>query len=126
MLPVSDSKKKRNLEYNGLCVEVVPDIPEVIHVLNGTGAEAKADVARWGGGTVGEYQNVLFWKRFVRMKSEEPENVACRDELSTGPWFDWWNGKPNLQTTCSYPLNNAGVFADMIVCRSPIGVDDKA
>jgi len=57
--------RERNLEYGGKCVEVVPDIPnEVIRRINAAAKEAKADfVVIEIGGTVGEYQNMLFWRR---------------------------------------------------------------
>ncbi|MCA9357160.1 CTP synthase [Candidatus Nomurabacteria bacterium] len=120
-------QKERNLEYNGLCVEVVPDIPlEVIRRIKQAGAEAKADVVQVEvGGTVGEYQNVLFLEAIRMMKSEEPENVAVVmvSYLPVPGSIGEMKTKPTQ--TAVRTLNNAGVFADMIVCRSPIGVDDK-
>ena len=55
-------QRERNLEYNGRCVEVVPDIPnEVIARIQAAGKAANADfVLIEIGGTVGEYQNMLF------------------------------------------------------------------
>ena len=55
-------RKERNLEYKGKNVEVVPDIPlEVIRRIKNAAAAADADVTIIEiGGTVGEYQNILF------------------------------------------------------------------
>src|ERR1035437_6542486 len=55
-------ERERNLEYKGKCVEVVPHIPlEVIGRIKKASEEAKADVAIIEiGGTIGEYQNILF------------------------------------------------------------------
>src|SRR6056297_1570482 len=71
-------QKERNLEYGGRNVEVVPDIPlEVISRIKEAGKQAKADVVQVEvGGTVGEYQGVLFLEAVRMMKSEEPDNVA--------------------------------------------------
>src|SRR3989339_256555 len=55
-------EKERNLEYKGKCVEVVPHIPlEVIGRIKKAGEQANADVTMVEiGGTVGEYENILF------------------------------------------------------------------
>lgn len=120
-------QKERNLEYKGKCVEVVPDIPlEVIRRIKKAGAEAKADVVQVEvGGTVGEYQNILFLEAVRMMKSEEPDNVAVvmLSYLPIPSSIGEMKTKPTQ--TAVRTLNNAGVFADMIICRSPIGVDDK-
>ncbi len=120
-------QKERNLEYKGKNVEVVPDIPlEVISRIKKAGAEAKADVVQIEvGGTVGEYQNVLFLEAIRMMKTEEPENVAVVmvSYLPVPGSIGEMKTKPTQ--TAVRMLNSAGVFADMIVCRSPIGVDLK-
>lgn len=55
-------RRERNLEYGGKCVEVVPHIPdEVISRIQNAAKKTKADfVLIEIGGTVGEYQNLLF------------------------------------------------------------------
>ena len=55
-------EKERNLEYKGKCVEVVPHIPlEVIDRIKKASRKARADVVVIEvGGTIGEYQNLLF------------------------------------------------------------------
>lgn len=120
-------QKERNLEYGGKNVEVVPDIPlEVIRRIKEAGKRANADVVQVEiGGTVGEYQNVLFLEAVRMMKQEEPENVAVVmvSYLPVPGSIGEMKTKPTQ--TAVRMLNNAGVFADMIVCRSPIGVDDK-
>ena len=120
-------QKERNLEYDGKNVEVVPDIPlEVIHRIKKAAREAKADVVQVEvGGTVGEYQNVLFLEAIRMMKSEEPENVAVVmvSYLPVPGSIGEMKTKPTQTAVRS--LNSAGVFADMIVCRSPVGVDRK-
>lgn len=70
-------QRERNLEYDGRCVEVVPDIPnEVIGRIKNAGKINKADfVLVEIGGTVGEYQNMIFLEAARMLKLAEPENV---------------------------------------------------
>lgn len=70
-------ERERNLEYNGKCVEVVPDIPnEVIRRVKIAAKKSKADfVIVEIGGTVGEYQNMLFLEAARMMKLENPKKV---------------------------------------------------
>jgi CTP synthase len=120
-------QKERNLEYKGKNVEVVPDIPlEVIRRIKEAGKQANADVVQIEvGGTVGEYQNVLFLEAIRMMKTEMPEDVAVVmvSYLPVPGSIGEMKTKPTQ--TAVRMLNSAGVFADMIVCRSPIGVDKK-
>ena len=70
--------KERNLEYKGKNVQVVPDIPlEVIERIKKAGALAKAEVVIIEiGGTVGEYENILFLEAARMMKLESPKDVV--------------------------------------------------
>jgi CTP synthase len=120
-------EKERNLEYGGRNVEVVPDIPlEVIRRIKTAAKTASADVVLIEvGGTVGEYQNVLFLEAIRMMKSEEPENVAVVmvGYLPVPGSIGEMKTKPTQ--TAVRMLNSAGVFADMILARGPIAVDRK-
>ncbi len=120
-------KKERNLEYKGRNVEVVPDIPlEVIARIKKAGEEAGADVVLTEvGGTVGEYQNVLFLEAVRMMKSEEPDNVAVVmvSYLPVPGSIGEMKTKPTQ--TAVRMLNSAGVFADIIIARGPVAVDQK-
>jgi len=120
-------EKERNLEYGGRCVEVVPDIPmEVIRRIKEAGKQANADVVQVEvGGTVGEYQGVLFLEAIRMMKTEMPDDVAVImvSYLPVPGSIGEMKTKPTQ--TAVRALNSAGVFADMIVCRSPQGVDDR-
>lgn len=120
-------EKERNLEYGGRNVEVVPDIPlEVIRRIKHAAHVATADVVLIEvGGTVGEYQNVLFLEAVRMMKSQEPENVAVVmvSYLPVPHAIGEMKTKPTQ--TAVRMLNSAGVFADMIICRSSLPVDQK-
>lgn len=120
-------QKERNLEYKGKNVEVVPDIPlEVISRIKRAQKEAKADVVLVEiGGTVGEYQNVLFLEAVRMMKTEQPENVAVVmvSYLPVPGSIGEMKTKPTQ--TAVRTLNSAGVFADLIIARSSVAVDQK-
>ncbi len=120
-------KKERNLEYGGRNVEVVPDIPlEVIDRIKKAGATAGADVVITEiGGTVGEYQNVLFLEAVRMMKSESPDDVAVVmvSYLPVPGSIGEMKTKPTQ--TAVRALNSAGVFADMIIARSTEPIDQK-
>ena len=64
--------KERSLEYKGRCVSVVPDVPlEIIERINKAVKKNKAEIVVVEiGGTVGEYQNILFLEavRILKIK----------------------------------------------------------
>jgi len=120
-------EKERNLEYKGKNVEVVPDIPlEVIRRIKKAGETAKAEIVLVEvGGTVGEYQNILFLEAIRMMKSESPDDVLTImvSYLPVPGSIGEMKTKPTQ--TAVRALNATGVFADMIIARSPVGVDEK-
>jgi CTP synthase len=121
-------QKERNLEYKGRCVHVVPDIPlEVISRIKKAGEKAKADaVIIEVGGTIGDYQNVLFLDAVRIMKFEQPDDVFLAlvsyvpalgvggNELKTKP----------TQHAIRF-LNGAGLQPDMVLARSTVPMDEK-
>jgi CTP synthase len=120
-------KKERNLEYKGKNVEVVPHIPlEVITRITNAAEYTDADVTLIEiGGTVGEYQNILFLEAVRMMKSELNGNVAVVlvSYLPVPGSIGEMKTKPTQYAART--LNSAGVFADIIIARSPVGVDEK-
>lgn len=120
-------RKERNLEYKGKNVEVVPHIPEeVIRRIKNAGEYADADITITEiGGTVGEYQNVLFLEAVRMMKSEMPGQVAVVmvSYLPVPGSIGEMKTKPTQ--TAVRALNSAGVFADFIIARGPVPVDEK-
>jgi CTP synthase len=69
--------RERNLGYGGKCVEIVPHIPEeVIFRIEKVAKITKADfVLVEIGGTVGEYQNLLFLEAARMMHLKKPKKV---------------------------------------------------
>ena len=120
-------KRERNLEYEGRCVEVVPDIPlEVISRIEKAAEAADADVTIIEiGGTVGEYQNILFLEAIRMMKTRHPDDVATVlvSYLPVPNSIGEMKTKPTQYAART--LNGAGVFADIIIARAPIAIDEK-
>jgi CTP synthase len=120
-------RKERNLEYKGKNVEVVPHIPEeVIRRIKTAGEKSGADIVITEiGGTVGEYQNVLFLESVRMMKTETPDRVAVVmvSYLPVPGSIGEMKTKPTQ--TAARILNSTGVFADFILARGPVPLDQK-
>ncbi len=120
-------QKERNLEYKGKNVEVVPDIPlEAIRNIEQASEDADADITIIEiGGTVGEYQNILFLEAARMMKTKYPDDVAVVlvSYLPVPSSVGEMKTKPTQHAART--LNSAGVFADIILARSSVPLDDK-
>jgi CTP synthase len=118
--------KERNLEYGGECVSVVPGIPnEVIETIKRVGKRAKADfVLTEIGGTVGEYQNLLFLEAARMMKFQHPKDVLfiLVSYLPVPGMIGEMKTKPTQQATKN--LNEAGIQPDFILARSEVAMDE--
>jgi CTP synthase len=120
-------ERERNLEYNGKCVEVVPHIPqEVIGRIKRAADKAKADVTIIEiGGTIGEYQNILFLEAGRMLKAERPADVlfVLVSYLPIPNKVGEMKTKPTQYAART--LNSAGIQADFIIARSERPLDDK-
>ncbi len=118
--------RERNLGYNGRCVEVVPDIPnEVISRIKKAGKKFKADfVLIEIGGTVGEYQNLLFLEAARMMKLAQPKDVLfiLVTYLPIPDTIGEMKTKPTQNATRT--LNEAGIQADIILGRANTPLDE--
>jgi CTP synthase len=119
--------KERNLEYGGRCVEVVPHIPmEVIERIEKASAKAKSDITLIEiGGTVGEYQNILFLEAARMMKIKHPDDVlfVMVSYLPIPSKVGEMKTKPTQYAVRT--LNSAGILPDVIVARSETFIDKK-
>lgn len=117
--------RERNLEYGGKTVEVVLHIPEeVIDRLEKAGEETNADfVLVEVGGTVGDYQNVLFLEAGRMMKRRAPDDVlfVLVTYLPIPENIGEMKTKPTQHAVRS--LNAAGIQPDIIIARSRVHVD---
>jgi len=118
-------KRERNLEYDGKCVEVVPHIPqEVISRIKAAGKKDKADFVMIEiGGTVGEYQNMLFLEAARMMKLASPEEIlfVLVTYLPVPPKLGEMKTKPTQNAVRA--LNSAGIQPDFIIGRSDMAID---
>jgi len=120
--------KERRMEYGGKQVEVVPRIPmEVIDRINNAAKKEKAQIVVTEiGGTVGEYENLLFLEAIRLLKLKHPKDVitilvsfipalgAGGTELKT---------KPTQHAVRS--LNSVGIQPDIILGRANVPLDQK-
>lgn len=118
--------KERNLEYGGKCVEVVPHIPEeVISRIEFAGKKTKVDfVLIEIGGTVGEYQNLLFLEAGRMMKLKNPEGVifVMVSYLPIPDKIGEMKTKPTQYAVRT--LNSAGIQPNFIIARSKKELDE--
>jgi len=120
-------ERERNLEYGGKCVEVVPHIPlEVIGRIKDAGKHAKADVVVIEiGGTIGEYQNMLFLEAARMMKMESPKDVSfvMVSYLPTPYTVGEMKTKPTQHAVRA--LNASGIQPDILIARGETKLDEK-
>ena len=119
-------RKERNLEFGGEDVEVVPDVPnEIIRRIKLCQKKNNSDITIVEyGGTVGEYQLLIFLEAARMMKAKNPGDVFCVlvSFLPTPKILGEQKSKPTqyaIQT-----LNSAGINPDFIICRSEVPATD--
>jgi len=120
-------QKERNLYFNGKCVEVVPHVPlEVIEKINKAIDKTKAEIILIEiGGTVGEYQNLLFLETARILKLKKPKDVILI-LVSYVPYQG--EGKELKTKPTQYAirtLNFSGLHPDFVLARAPLSLDDK-
>lgn len=117
--------KERNLEYKGKCVQVVPHIPMEIRdrinqAVEKTGAEIMIIEI---GGTVGEYENLLFLEAARVMKLYHPKDVltVMVSYLPIPQMIGEMKTKPTQHAVRN--LQAAGIQPDLLVARSEKDLD---
>ncbi|MFA5084418.1 MAG: CTP synthase [Candidatus Paceibacterota bacterium] len=119
--------KERNLEYGGRCVEVVPHIPlETLDKIKNAGLKNKAEIVITEiGGTVGEYQNILFLEAIRILKIKNPNDVL----LILVSFLPLQNLDSELKTKPTQyavkTLNSTGLQPDIILARAAAPLDKK-
>lgn len=120
-------RKERAFEYEGEDVEVVPHVPEeMIRRFKEAGRKMRADfVIIEIGGTVGEYQNILFIEANRIMKVRDKEEVLHIHVgyLPTPPSLGEMKSKP-VQTSVRI-LNETGIQPDFLIGRAETRMDQK-
>lgn len=120
-------RRERNLEYDGEDVEVVPDIPnEIIRRIEVCQRKNKSEVTVVEiGGTVGEYQVLLFLEAARMLKVKNPADVffVLVSYLPTPLILGEQKSKPTQYAIRT--LNSAGIMPDFILCRADRAVKEN-
>jgi CTP synthase len=118
--------RERNLGYGGKCVQVVPHIPEeVIRRLESASRKAKADFTVVEiGGTVGEYENILYLEAARMLHLRRPKDVlfVLVSYLPIPKMIGEMKTKPTQHAVRS--MNAAGIQPDVIIARSVVPMDE--
>lgn len=118
-------ENERHMKYKGRCVQVVPHIPEeIIRRVTEAARKNKADITIIEiGGTVGEYENILFLEAARMMKLQNPDDVAfvLVSYLPVPSHLGEMKTKPTQHA--SRALNSAGIQADIIIARGKRDLD---
>ncbi len=119
--------KERALEYEGKCVEPYHHIPpEIVNRWRKAGEAGKADIVIVElGGTVGEYEGLLFFEAYRRLKLQAPKDVVLVHVgyLPAPGNIGELKSKPLQQSIST--LNSLGIMPDFVVGRAEKPVDDK-
>jgi CTP synthase len=118
-------EKERNLEYKGKCVSPWQHIPEEIIRRIKNISQGQDIVLIEVGGTVGEYENLIFLEAGRRMKLEMPESVIfiLVSYLPIPSKVGEMKTKPTQNAVQT--LNSAGIQPDFILARSEKPIDAK-
>jgi len=118
--------RERNLEYGGRTVQVVPDVPnEVIARIEKATELAKADFTLIEiGGTVGEYENILFLEaaRLMRMKYPDHVRNILVSYMPVPGSIGEMKTKPTQQAVRT--MMGAGLYPDFVIARSTKQIDE--
>jgi len=118
--------KERNLQYEGKCVEVVPHIPhEIIERIRQSVKKTESEIMIIEiGGTVGEYQNLLFLEA-ARMMKLANTNDVCFVLVTYLPIPNKVGEMKTKPTQYAIrTLNSAGIQPDFVLCRSEVALDE--
>ena len=119
--------RERSMGYGGRCVDVVPDVPrEIISRIRKAQQKSNAEIMLIEiGGTLGEYQGLLFLEagRMLRLENRGDVLFVLVSYLPVPPKIGEMKTKPTQYAVRS--LNAAGIQPDMIIARSEIALDKK-
>ncbi len=125
MLYDSVLRKERAFEYEGITVQPIPHITNEIQArVKAAGRALKADIVLVElGGTVGDYENVLFLEASRIMKLKNPADVfqVHLGYLPIPGSLGEMKSKPIQQSVRA--LNSMGIQPDMVVGRSSQTID---
>ncbi|PJC52440.1 MAG: CTP synthase [Candidatus Magasanikbacteria bacterium CG_4_9_14_0_2_um_filter_42_11] len=116
---------ERSMKYKGRCVQVVPHIPEeIIGRIKRAQKLHDAEIVMIEiGGTVGEYENILFLEAARELQMANPGDVAVVlvSYLPVPAHLGEMKTKPTQHA--SRLLNQAGLQADLLIARGRMELD---
>ncbi len=118
-------RKERAFEYNGEDVEAIPHVTdEIIRRFMAAGRKADVTLIELGG-TVGEYQNAIFFEASRILKLRHPHDVLHIHVgyLPIPSYLGEMKSKPVQQSVRM--LNSMGIEPDIIVGRAEYEMDDR-
>ncbi len=117
--------KERALGFGGKCVDPIPALPdEILRRIRVAVAKTKADITVVEiGGTVGEYQNAIFFEAARILKLKNPDDVifVLVSYLPVPNKIGEMKTKPTQYAVRT--LNSYGVHPDIIIARSDRPLD---
>jgi CTP synthase len=120
-------ERERNLGYGGHCVEAIPHIRnEIMNRFKMSASESGADISIIEiGGTIGDYQNIMFLEAARVMKVTHPEDVIFMmvSYLPVPGTLGEMKTRPTQNAVRQ--LNSYGIHADFIIARSHVALDEK-
>jgi CTP synthase len=120
-------ERERSLGYGGKCVEAIPHITgEIIRRIENSAKKADSDITLIEiGGTIGDYQNVLFIEAARSLKIHNPENVlfVMVSYLPVPGTLGEMKTRPTQNAVRQ--LNSYGVQPDIIIARGICALDNR-
>ncbi len=120
-------ERERALEYEGKTVEFFQDPPrEIIKRIKDCARHNRAEIVLFEvGGTVGEYQNLLFLEANRLMKLTNPRDIlhVHLTYLPIPSSIGEMKSKPAQMSI--QQLASSGIDADFVLARSTVAVDEK-
>lgn len=120
-------RKERAFEYEGEDVEAIPHVTdEIIRRIKEAGTKSSADIVLVElGGTVGEYQNGIFFEATRIMKLKNPKDVIHVHVTYLPYVANVGELKSKPAQTSVHILNGMGIHPDIIVARSQYPIDER-
>jgi CTP synthase len=119
--------RERSLGYGGKCVEAIPHVrDEIIDRFEKAAEEGDSDITLVEiGGTIGDYQNVMFMEAARTMQIQHPKDVSVIvvSYVPIPSTIGEMKSKPTQNAIRQ--LNGYGLHADFVIARSEVPLDDK-
>jgi CTP synthase len=120
-------ERERNLGYGGKCVEAIPHVrDEIVKRFHDSARANHSDITVVEiGGTIGDYQNIMFLEAARTLKVQRPDDVLfiMVSYLPIPSKLGEMKSKPTQNAV--HQLNSYGIHADVIVARAEVPLDEK-